>query len=67
MTRYYNTNKEQVSTIKELVARSDKYDSFKIEFESPIGDVLYLRHVGEHSYERYMPISNLFTLNVTQL
>lgn len=67
MTRYYNTNKERLSTIKKLVDASSEYDAFKIRFESPIGDVLYLRRVDTHRYKRYMPISNLFALNVSQL
>ena len=46
---------------------SNVYDSFKIKFESPIGDVLYLRRTGEKEYERYMPISNLFGLGAKQL
>ena len=46
---------------------SNVYDAFKIKFESPIGDVLYLRRTGEKEYERYMPISNLFGLGAKQL
>lgn len=67
MARYYNTSKAQVGAIRELISMSAVYDSFKIEFESPIGDVLYLRRTGEKEYERYMPISNLFGLNVSKL
>ena len=67
MARYYNTSKAQVGAIKELISMSDEYNSFKIKFESPIGDVLYLRRTGAKEYERYMPISNLFGLNVKQL
>ena len=67
MARYYNTSKAQVGAIKELISMSDEYNSFKIKFESPIGDVLYLRRTGEKEYERYMPISNLFGLNVNKL
>ena len=67
MARYYNTSKAQVGAIKELISMSDEYNSFKIKFESPIGDVLYLRRAGEKEYERYMPISNLFGLNVNKL
>ena len=67
MARYYNTSKAQVGAIKELISMSNVYDAFKIKFESPIGDVLYLRKTGEKEYERYMPISNLFGLNVKQL
>ena len=67
MARYYNTSKAQVGAIKELISMSDEYNSFKIKFESPIGDVLYLRRSGEKEYERYMPISNLFGLNVNKL
>ena len=40
MARYYNTSKAQVGAIKELISMSNVYDAFKIEFESPIGDVL---------------------------
>lgn len=67
MARYYNTSKAQVGAIKELISMSAAYDSFKIEFESPVGDVLYLRRTGEKEYERYMPISNIFGLNVNKL
>ena len=67
MARYYNTSKAQVGAIKELISMSNVYDAFKIEFESPIGDVLYLRKTGEKVYERYMPISNLFGLGAKQL
>ena len=67
MARYYNTSKAQVGAIKELISMSDEYNSFKIEFESPIGDVLYLRRTGAKEYERYMPISNLFGLGAKQL
>ena len=67
MARYYNTSQAQVGAIKELISMSDEYDAFKIKFESPIGDVLYLRKTGEKEYERYMPISNLFGLNVNKL
>ena len=67
MARYYNTSKAQVGAIKELISMSNVYDAFKIEFESPIGDVLYLRRTGAKEYERYMPISNLFGLGVKQL
>ena len=67
MARYYNTSKAQVGAIKELISMSNVYDAFKIEFESPIGDVLYLRRSGEKEYERYMPISNLFGLGAKQL
>ena len=67
MTRYYNTNKEKLNTIKRLVNTSSEYDSFKIKFEQPIGDVLYLKRVDGQYYERYMPISNLFALNIVQL
>ena len=67
MARYYNTSKAQVGAIKELISMSDVYDAFKIKFESPIGDVLYLRKTGEKEYERYMPISNLFGLSVNKL
>lgn len=67
MARYYNTSKAQVGAIKELISMSAVYDSFKIKFESPIGDVLYLRRSGEKEYERYMPISNLFGLGAKQL
>ena len=67
MARYYNTSKAQVGALRELISMSNVYDSFKIKFESPIGDVLYLRRTGEKEYERYMPISNLFGLNVSKL
>ena len=67
MARYYNTSKAQVGAIKELISMSAVYDAFKIKFESPIGDVLYLRKTGEKEYERYMPISNLFGLGAKQL
>ena len=67
MARYYNTSKAQVGAIKELISMSNVYNAFKIEFESPIGDVLYLRRTGEKEYERYMPISNLFGLGAKQL
>ena len=67
MARYYNTSKAQVGALKELISMSTVYDAFKIKFESPIGDVLYLRKTGEKEYERYMPISNLFGLNVSKL
>ena len=67
MARYYNTSKAQVGAIKELISMSNVYDAFKIEFESPIGDVLYLRRTGAKEYERHMPISNLFGLNVKHL
>lgn len=67
MARYYNTSKAQVGAIKELISMSAVYDAFKIKFESPIGDVLYLRRTGEKKYERYMPISNLFGLGAKQL
>ena len=67
MARYYNTSKAQVGVLRELISMSNVYDSFKIKFESPIGDVLYLRRTGEKEYERYMPISNLFGLNVNKL
>lgn len=67
MARYYNTSQAQIGAIKELISMSNVYDSFKIKFESPIGDVLYLRRIGEKEYERYMPISNLFGLNVSKL
>ena len=67
MARYYNTSKAQVGALRELISMSNAYDSFKIKFESPIGDVLYLRKTGEKEYERYMPISNLFVLGAKQL
>ena len=67
MARYYNTSKAQVGAIKELISMSAVYDAFKIKFESPIGDVLYLRRTGANEYERYMPISNLFGLGAKQL
>ena len=67
MARYYNTSKAQVGAIKELISMSNVYDAFKIKFESTTGDVLYLRKTGEKEYERYMPISNLFGLNVNKL
>ena len=67
MARYYNTTQAQVGAIKELVSMSDEFDSFKIKFESPIGDVLYLRRVGTKEYERHMPISNLFGLHKKEL
>ena len=67
MARYYNTSQAQIGAIKELISMSDEYNSFKIKFESPIGDVLYLRRTGEKEYERYMPISNLFGLGAKQL
>lgn len=67
MSKYYNTSQTQINAIKELVSKSSKYDSFKIKFESPIGDVLYLKRVGASNYERYMAISNLFGLNVKNL
>ena len=67
MARYYNTSKAQVGALKELISMSAVYDAFKIKFESPIGDVLYLRKTGEKEYERYMPISNLFGLGAKQL
>ena len=67
MARYYNTSKAQVGAIKELISMSNVYDAFKIEFESPIGDILYLRRIGGKEYERYMPISNLFGLGAKQL
>ena len=49
MARYYNTSKAQVGAIKELISMPDEYNSFKIKFESPIGDVLYLRRTGERN------------------
>ena len=67
MARYYNTSKAQVGALRELISMSNVYDAFKIEFESPIGDVLYLRRTGAKEYERYMPISNLFGLGAKQL
>ena len=67
MARYYTTSKAQVGALRELISMSNVYDAFKIEFESPIGDVLYLRRTGEKEYERYMPISNLFGLGAKQL
>lgn len=67
MSKYYNTSQEQVNTIKELVNTSNEYDSFKIKFESPVGDVLYLKRVGTEEYERYMSIGNLFGLGVKHL
>ena len=67
MARYYNTSKAQVGALKELISMSAVYDAFKIKFESPIGDVLYLRKTGEKEYERYMLISNLFGLGAKQL
>lgn len=67
MGRYYNTSQAQIGAIKELVSMSDEYTSFKIKFESPVGDVLYLKREGAKKYERYMPISNLFGLNKKQL
>ena len=67
MARYYNTSKAQVGALRELISMSAVYDAFKIKFESPIGDVLYLRKTGEKEYERYMPISNLFGLGAKQL
>ena len=67
MAKYYNTTQAQVGAIKELVSMSDEFDSFKIKFESPIGDVLYLRRVGTKEYERYMPISNFFGLHKKEL
>lgn len=60
--RYYNTTEAQVKIIKEMVQLSDDYEQFRIKFESPIGDVLYLKRVGETKFERFMPISNLFGL-----
>ena len=67
MARYYNTSKAQVGALKALISMSNVYDAFKIKFESPIGDVLYLRRTGEKEYERYMPISNLFGLGAKHL
>ena len=67
MARYYNTTDVQVSTIKTLIKESNEYDSFRIKFEAPVGDVLYLKRVDGQHYERYMPIGNLFALNVTRL
>ena len=67
MARYYNTSKAQVGALRELISMSNVYDAFKIEFESPISGVLYLRRTGAKEYERYMPISNLFGLGAKQL
>lgn len=61
--RYYNTTEAQIKVIKEMVQLSNNYEQFRIKFESPIGDVLYLKRVGNKKFERYMPISNLFALS----
>ena len=60
---YYNTTKERLQAIKEFVQCSNKYEKFKIEFESPSGDVLYLKRYHSPKYERYTYISNIFDDN----
>ena len=61
--RYFNTTKEQLQAIRELVNNSDIYDKFMIRFKSPTGDVLYVRKIGDTKYRRYMPICNMFDRN----
>lgn len=61
--KYYNTTKERLQAIKEFVRCSNKYEKFKIEFESPSGDVLYLKRYHSPEYERYTYISNIFDGN----
>lgn len=63
--RYYNTTESQIKTIKEMIQLSNDYEQFRIKFESPIGDVLYLKRIGSNKFERYMPICNFFGLNKT--
>ena len=61
--RYYNTTKERLQAIRELVNNSDIYEKFMIRFSSHTGDVLYLRKIGDTKYRRYMPICNMFNGN----
>lgn len=58
--KYYNTTNERLKAIKEMIQSSGVYEQFKIKFESPEGDVLYVKRVGCNKYERFMSISNLF-------
>lgn len=61
--KYFNTTKERLNAIRELVNNSNVYDKFMIDFESPTGDVLYLKKIGGTKYKRYMPICNMFDKN----
>ena len=61
--KYYNTTKERLQAIRELIQSSNIYDKFMIRFETPIGDVLYLKRIGETKFERYIPICNMFNGN----
>lgn len=61
--KYYNTTKEQLKIIKELVQDSNKYEKFMIRFSSPGGDVLYLKRYDTQKYERYTYIGNMFEGN----
>ena len=65
--KYYNTTKEQVNLIRKMIQYSDDYEKFRIKFESPIGDVLYLKRVNTNKFERFMPISNFFGLSISNL
>ena len=58
--KYYNTTEAQIKVIRELVQLSDDYEQFKIKFESPVGDVIYLKRVDGAKFERFMPVSNFF-------
>lgn len=61
--KYYNTTKERLNTIRELVNNSNVYDKFMIRFSSPGGDVLYLKRYNTQKYERYTYIGNMFEGN----
>ena len=61
--KYFNTTKERLNAIRELVNNSNVYDKFMVRFESPTGDVLYLRKTGDTKYKRCMPICNMFDRN----
>lgn len=61
--KYCNTNKERLQAIKEFVQRSNQYEKFKIMYESPSGDVLYLKRYYSPEYERCTYISNIFDGN----
>ena len=61
--RYFNTTKERLQAIRELVNNSDIYDKFMIRFCPHFGDVLYVREIGDTKYKRYMPICNMFNGN----
>ena len=62
--RYFNTTKERLKAIRELVDNSNIYDKFMIRFSSPFGDVLYVRRIGATKYEYYMPVCNMFDRNL---